>query len=70
MLGYCQIRGREEDKWLTAINTHDSLYEWAMVAFGVKNSRATFVRAIQMILKRIKGIAESYVDDMAVHSGD
>ena len=70
MLGYWQIRGREDDKWLTAFSTHDSLYEWAMVPFGMKNSRATFVRAIQMILKPIKGIAESYVDDMAVHSGD
>ena len=36
----------------------------------MKNSGATFVRAIPMILKPIKDIAESYVDDMAVHCGD
>ena len=36
----------------------------------MKNSGATFVRAIQMIRKPIKGIAASYVDDMAVHSDD
>ena len=50
--------------------THDSLYEWTRLPFGMKNSGATFVRAIQMILKTIKSIAESYVDDMAVQSGD
>ena len=36
----------------------------------MKNNGATFVRAIQTNLKAIKSIAESYVDDMAVHSGD
>ena len=36
----------------------------------MKNSEAKFVRAMQMIVKTIKGIAESYVDDIEVHSGD
>ena len=36
----------------------------------MKNSEATFVRTIQMLLKSIKSIAESYVDDMVFHSGD
>ena len=36
----------------------------------MKNSEATFVRVIPMILKPIKSIAESYVDDMAIHSCD
>ena len=68
--GYWQIKVCEEDQWLTAFSIHDSLYEWTRVLFGMKNSGATFVTAIQMILKPIKSIAESYVDDMAVHSGD
>ena len=61
---------REKDQWLTAFSTHDSLYEWTREPFDMKNSGATFVRAIQIILKPINGIVESYVDDMAVHSGD
>ena len=61
---------REEDQWLTALSTHDSLYEWTTVPFDMKNSEATFVRAMQMILKPIKSIAESYVDDMAIHFSD
>ena len=36
----------------------------------MKNSGVTFAIAIEMILKPNKGIAESYVDDMAIHSGD
>ena len=36
----------------------------------MKNSVTTFVRAIQMILKQIKSIAEAYIDDMALQSGD
>ena len=70
MSGYWQIKVHEEDQWLTAFSTHDFLYEWTRVPFGMRNSGATYVRAIQMILKPIKGIAESYVDDKAVHSGD
>ena len=68
--GYWQITVREEDQWLAAVSTYDSLYELTRVPFGMKNIGATFVRATQMILKPIKSIAESYVCDMAVHSGD
>ena len=67
---FWQIKVGEDDQWLTAFGTHDSLYEWTRVPFDMKNCGATFVRAIQLILKPIKSIAESYVDDMAVHSGD
>ena len=67
---YWQIKVLEENQWLTAFSTHDSLCEWTRVPFGMKNSEAIFVRAIQLILKPIKSIAESYVDDMAVHSGN
>ena len=34
-LGYWQIKVREEDQWLTAFSTHDSLYEWTKVPFGM-----------------------------------
>ena len=68
--GYWQIKVHEEDQWFTAFSTHDSLYEWTRVPFRKKNCRATSVTATQMILKPIKSIAESYVDDMAVHFGD
>ena len=68
--GYWQIKIPDKDEWLTAFSIHDSLYEWTRVPFGMKNSGATIVRGIQMILKPFKSIAESYVDDKAVHSSD
>ena len=67
---YWLIRVREEDQWWNASSIRDSLYECTRVPFGMKNSGATFVRAIQMILKPIRNIAESHVDVMAVHSDD
>ena len=45
--GYWKIRVREEDQWLTAFSTHDSLYEWMRVPFGMENGGATFARAIK-----------------------
>ena len=35
--GYWQVKVREEDQWLTAFSTHNSLYEWTKVPFGMKN---------------------------------
>ena len=65
--GYWQIKVRQEDQWLTAFSTHDSLCEWTRVPFGMKNSGATFVGAIQMILKPIKGINERMVKGDSIH---
>jgi len=46
------------------------LYEWLRIQFGLKNSGATFVTAVHMILKPIRDFSESYVDDMGVGSGN
>jgi len=48
--GYWQIPVAE-DRWLTAFITHDGLYEWVRMPFGLKNARATFVRAVRSVLK-------------------
>ena len=51
--GYWQIPVLERDQWLTAFVTHDGLYEWLRMPFGLKNAGATFVRAIRNVLQPI-----------------
>ena len=62
--GYRQIPIAEEDRWLTAFITHDGLYEWVRMPFGLKNAGATFARAVINVLQHICDFAESYVDDL------
>jgi len=58
----------EEDRWLTAFITHDGLYEWVRMPFGLTNTGATFVRAVRNVLQPIGDFSESYVDDIDVGS--
>ena len=66
--GYWQIPVAEEDRWLTAFVTHDGLYEWIRMPFGLKNVGATFVRAVRSVLTPICDFSELYVDDIGVGS--
>ena len=68
--GYWQIPVAPEDRWLTAVVTHDGLYEWVRMPVGLKNAGATFVRAVRSVLQPIRSYADSYIDDMAVGSSD
>ena len=66
--GYWQFMVRPEDRWLTAFVTHEGLYEWVRMPFGLRNGGATFVRAVTSILQHLQQFSGSYVDDMAVGS--
>ena len=56
--GYWQIPIHEQDRWLTAFITHDGLYEWVRMPFGLKIAGATFVRAVRAILRPIREFSE------------
>ena len=68
--GYWQFLVRPEDRWLTAFVTHEGLYKWVRMPFGLRNAGATFVRAVTSILQPLQQFSGSYVDDMAVGSFD
>jgi hypothetical protein len=66
--GYWQIKIKESDQWKSAFVCGDELYEWTRTAFGMRSSGNTFCRAVELVLKPIKSIAASFVDDMAVYT--
>jgi len=65
-----QIPLAEEHRWLTAFVTHDGLYEWLRMSFGLTNAGATFVSAVRSMLRPIRDFADSYFDDIEVGSQD
>jgi hypothetical protein len=68
--GFHQCLVAPADRWKTSFVCDNSQYEWVRCPFGLRSSGCTFIRALKRILEPINEIAESYVDDIAVHSGD
>lgn len=69
--GYWQTRIRPGDEYLTAfISDGDGVFEFLRTPFGGKACGSTFVRAVSQVLSPLKGITDSYVDDMIVFTSD
>jgi len=66
---YWQIPCQESQIWLTAFICDDGIFEFTRCPFGMKNSGASFVRAVSQILSPVHDVAKNFVDDVAVHSG-
>jgi hypothetical protein len=65
--GYHQIAIKEEDQKKTAFITPFGAYCYTTMSFGLKNTGATYQRAIQACFKRqLKKNVEAYVDDVVV----
>ena len=67
--GFYQIKMENSSKQYTAFVTHEGLYEWNVMPFGLVNSTATFVKMMNIMLKKIPGI-KHYVDDICVYTKD
>lgn len=65
--GYWQVPLTERAKPLTAFVTHDGLYQFKRMPFGLVNSGATFSRVMRKLLRGLKGV-ENYIDDILIHS--
>ena len=69
--GYWQIAMEEKSKPLTAFVTHDGLYEFERMPFGLRNAPSTFARLITSVLQGLVWkICLIYLDDIIVFSKD
>jgi hypothetical protein len=66
--GYWQIAMAEEDMDKTAFVTHCGVHRFKRMPFGLCNAPATFQRALDMILSKIKwNYALVYLDDVIIY---
>ncbi|XP_019160670.1 PREDICTED: uncharacterized protein LOC109157216 [Ipomoea nil] len=69
--GYHQIFMEEADEEKTAFTTPEGVYCYKAMAFGLKNSGATYTRMVAKVFKQVLGRnLQAYVDDMIVKSTD
>ena len=66
--GYWQIHMVLLPRKKTAFATHDGLYEFRVMPFGVCNGPATFQRLMQQTLRGLGECCSVYIDDMVVFS--
>ena len=52
--GYWQLLVSPGCRWLTAFVTHEGVYEWACMPFGLRNAGAIFVRAVTSVLQPLQ----------------
>ncbi|XP_019178888.1 PREDICTED: uncharacterized protein LOC109174051 [Ipomoea nil] len=67
--GYHQIFIHEEDEEKTAFTTPEGVFCYRVMAFGLKNSGATYTRMVAKVFKKVlRRNLQAYVDDMIVKS--
>ena len=67
--GYWHIPVAEEDVKKTAFVTPDGNYEFIQMPFGMKNSGATLVRGLRMLISDFENV-DSYIEDLIVYTED
>ena len=67
--GYHQIPMKKEDEEKTSFITHEGLYCYKVMPFGLKNAGATYQRLMNHVLQdHIEKNIEVYVDDIIIKS--
>lgn len=63
---YYQVPLHEESRGLTSFITHEGLYHFCRVPYGLCSAPSAFQRMMTMILKGLDGV-QCYLDDVIVH---
>ncbi|XP_055936891.1 uncharacterized protein LOC129966488 [Argiope bruennichi] len=66
--GYWQIKMDEESKRLTTFATHNAVYQWKTMPFGLAGASGTFQREMNRALKSHSEYAQAYMDDVVIYS--
>ncbi|GFU87252.1 retrovirus-related Pol polyprotein from transposon 297 [Trichonephila clavipes] len=57
-----------ESKPLTTFTTHNAVYQWKTMPFGLAGASGTFQREMNRILKSHSEYAQAYMDDVVIFS--
>jgi transposase InsO family protein len=66
--GYWQVPMAKEDQEKTGFLTHQSLYHFKVLPFGLKSAPFSFQRAMEKVFAGLQKMCHIYLDDIICHS--